>query len=94
MARIPNVPQQLSSTHVLVRFSVRTLLLVGFATFGNVGFGTSLAALLWMAIILCGVIGVVKREALFGPTLNHWDEGVAYVALFALISVLDHFAAT
>jgi hypothetical protein len=40
---------------VIARFGVRVVLLAAFAAFGSVGFGRSLAALLWMSIILlCG----------------------------------------
>lgn len=94
MAQVPNVPRQLNSNQVMIRFLVRTLLLVGFAAFGSVGFGRSLAALLWMTIILCAVVAAVKRESLLGPTLTHWDEGAAYAALFALLGMFDQFAAT
>ncbi len=66
-------------------------ILVVFAAFGSIGFGRSLAALLWMAIILCAVVGLMKREAPFGAVLNHWDEAVAYAALFALVRSFDHF---
>jgi len=45
---------------------------------------------LWMSIILCAAIGVIRREPLFGGVLNHWDETAAYAALFALVSCLDH----
>lgn len=38
-----------------MRFAARILLLAGFAAFSSVGFGRALAALLWMAIILCAV---------------------------------------
>jgi hypothetical protein len=65
-------------------------ILVIFATFGSIGFGRSLAALLWMSIILCTVIGMIKREPPFGMVLNHWDETVAYAALYALLSSLNH----
>jgi hypothetical protein len=75
---------------VLVRFCLRMSILVVFAAFGSIGFGRSLAALLWMAIILCGVIGIVKREAPFGIVLNHWDETVAYAAVFSLVSSFNH----
>jgi hypothetical protein len=71
-----------------VRFAARILLLVGFAAFSRAGFGRALAALLWMAIILCAIVGLVRREPLFGATLNHWDEGVAFGALFALVRVV------
>lgn len=86
------MPRTVSSAQVLARFSVRVILLVGFAAFGSVGFGRSLAALLWMAIILCAVVGLVRREPLFTAALNHWDEGIAFGALFALVRIADHLA--
>ena len=66
------------------------IILVAFAAFSSIGFDRSLAALLWMSIILCAVIGIMKREQPFGAALNHWDESVAYAALFALITSLNH----
>jgi len=46
--------------------------------------------LLWMSIILCAVIATVRREIPFGAVLNHWDEMVAYAALFSLVSGFNH----
>jgi len=86
VAQLPNLSRELRSTQVLVRFFLRMSILVIFAAFASIGFGRSLAALLWMAIILCAVIGTVKREPPFGAILNHWDETVAYAALFALVA--------
>jgi len=77
---------------VLVRFFARVILLLGFAAFSSVGFGRSLAALLWMAIVLCAVVGLIRREAPFGAALNHWDEGAAFGALFALVHVVGDLA--
>lgn len=82
------MPHTPSATRVLVRFSVRILLLMAFAAFSSVDFCRSLGALLWMSIILCAVVGVMRREPLFGATLNHWDEGVAFGALLALLHVV------
>ena len=76
---------------MLIRFFVRISILVAFAAFASIGFGRSLAALLWMSIILCAVIGTMRREQPFGAALNHWDETVAYAALFALVTSLNHF---
>jgi len=45
---------------------------------------------LWMSIVLCAVLGAVKREPPLGMVLNHWDEAIAYAALFSLVSVFDH----
>lgn len=86
MAQLPNLLRELKSTQVLVRFLLRMSILVVFAAFASIGFGRSFAALLWMSIILCAVIGIMKREQPFGAALNHWDETVAYAALFALVS--------
>ena len=66
------------STQVMVRFGLRMIILVLFASFGGIGFGRSLAALLWMSTVL-------------SVALNHWDETVAYAALFALVRSFDHF---
>ena len=70
---------------MLIRFFVRISILVAFAAFASIGFGRSLAALLWMSIILCAVIGAMKREPPFDAVLNHWDETVAYAALFETV---------
>ena len=75
---------------MLVRFCLRMSILVVFAAFGSIGFGRSLAALLSMAITLCGVVGLMKREPPFGLALNHWDEAVANAALFALVNSFNH----
>jgi hypothetical protein len=66
------------------------VILAIFAAFGSIGFGRSLAALLWMSIILSAVIGTMRREPLFDIVLNHWDETVAYAALFALVSSFNY----
>ena len=88
--QLPNLSRELRSTQVIVRFCLRLGILVTFAAFASIGFGKSLAALLWMSIILCAVVGAVKREPLLGTVLNHWDEATAYAALFSLVNVIDH----
>lgn len=60
MAQLPNLPRELRSTQVLVRFCMRIGILTALAAFSSIGFSSSLAALLWMAITFCGVIGLVK----------------------------------
>jgi hypothetical protein len=71
LAQLPNLPRELRSTQVLVRFGLRMIILVVFATFGSIGFGRSFAALLWMSTILSAVIGAMKREPPFATVLNH-----------------------
>jgi hypothetical protein len=90
LAQLPNLSGELRSTRVLIRFFLRVSILVIFAAFASIGFGRGLAALLWMSIILCVVIGTMKREPPFGAALNHWDETAAYAALFALVSSFNH----
>jgi hypothetical protein len=91
--RLPNLlPRKLRSTQVLVRFSLRMVVLAAFAMFGSIGFAKSLAALLWMSTILSAVVGAFRREHPFDVSLNHWDETVAYAALFCLIHGMDHAA--
>jgi hypothetical protein len=82
-----------SAARVLMRFSMRIALLAGFAAFSGIGFSNAIAALLWMAVVLCGVVALVRREPLFRGTLNHWDECVAFGALFALVHVLSDLSA-
>jgi hypothetical protein len=82
----PNVQRELTSTpHVIARFSLRTIILLAFAAFGSIGFGTSLTALLWMSTLLCAIAASVMRELPFYDELNHWDEMVAYAALCCLV---------
>jgi hypothetical protein len=75
-----------------MRFSVRTAILSLFASFGTIGFGRSLAALLWMTIILCAAIGAMRRERVFAAGLNHWDEMVAYTALYCAVMELNQLS--
>ena len=90
MAQLPNLPQQLISTQVIIRFSLRMIILVAFAAFAGIGFARSFAALLWMSTFFSAVMGAIRREHAFGTVLNHWDETIAYAALFALVSNFNH----
>jgi hypothetical protein len=86
VSQTPDLQRELTSTtHVAARFCLRMIVLLAFAAFGSIGFGSSLTALLWMSTILCAVIASVKRELPFYNDLNHWDEMVAYAALCCLI---------
>jgi hypothetical protein len=80
----------LRPAQVLVRFFLRISILAFVAAFAGAGFARGLAALLWMSIVLCAVVGTMRREQPFGAALNHWDETVAYAALFALVSSFSH----
>lgn len=75
---------------MIIRFSLRMIILAVFAAFSDIGFGRSLAALLWMSVVLSAVVAAIKREPPFGTALNCWDETIAYAALFALVSNFNH----
>lgn len=92
MPQAPDIPRTLGPSRVIARFAVRLALLIGFAAFGSVGFSRSLAVLLWMSVILCALAGVIRREPAFGAALNHWDEAVAFGALFALAHIANELA--
>lgn len=69
---------------------MRIIILILFAAFGSIGFGRSLAALLGMSALLSTVVGAIKRETPFDVALNHWDETIAYAALFCLANGFNH----
>ena len=78
------LPQQLQSVQVMVRFGFRLAIMIGFAVFAGAGISRGLVALLWMSALICALAGLFKREMPFAANLNHWDEMTAYVALCAL----------
>jgi hypothetical protein len=84
----PTIPHQLSSSQVLWRFVLRLLLLTAFATFSSQGFETTFAALLTLSATFCAVVGAMRREAIFGPVLTHWDEAAAYAVIGCLVSAV------
>ncbi|CAL79498.1 conserved hypothetical protein; putative membrane protein [Bradyrhizobium sp. ORS 278] len=77
---------------VLLRFGLRATILAVFASFGSIGFARSLAALLWMTVILCAVLATLRRERVFTAGLNHWDEMVGYFALYCAAMALIQLA--
>ncbi|WFU27116.1 hypothetical protein QA649_13180 [Bradyrhizobium sp. CB1717] len=89
MPQSSNTSRALSPARVIARFAVRVVLLGAFAAFGSIGFGRSLVTLLWMSIILCAAVAILRREQLFGAVLNHWDECAAFGALFALVHLVN-----
>jgi hypothetical protein len=69
---------------------MRMVILAIFAAYGSIGFGKSMAALLCMSAMLSGLIAAFRREPPFDVALNHWDETVAYAALFCLANGFNH----
>jgi hypothetical protein len=79
------IPPRLNSRQVLFRVVCRLVLLSTFAIFGSQGFGKTFAALLALSAVFCTVTGAMRREAIFGPTLTHWDEAAVY-AIFVHVA--------
>ena len=82
----PTIPYQFSSSQVLFRFVFRLILLSIFATIGTQGYAAAFVALLALSAIFCTVVGAMRREAMFGPVLTHWDEAAAYAVIGRLVS--------
>jgi hypothetical protein len=88
LAQSPNLPRELQSTRVVVRFCLRIAVLLVFASFGSIGFARGFATLLWMSVILGAAMGILRREPPFDTVLNHWDETAAYAALCCLMNAI------
>ncbi len=84
----PRISHRYQSAQVFFRFVLRLVLLSAFATLGTRGFGSAFAALLALSAIFCAVLGAMRREALFGPELTHWDEAASYAVLGHLVTAL------
>ena len=92
MTHLTETSAQLKPHQVFMRFGIRTAILMLFASFGSIGYGRSLAALFWMSIILCAVIGAMRRERVFTAGLNHWEEMVAYTALYCAVMEINQLS--
>ena len=92
MAQSSKLTNELNSTQVLVRFGLRMIILVVFASFGGIGFARSLIALLWMSAVLSAAVAMIRREPSFDAALNHWDESAVYAALCCLTGAIGHAA--
>jgi len=77
----PELPREVVSARVLIRFALRMLVLGAFAALGSRGFGEALEGLLALAAVYCIVIAAVRREAPLGPALTHFDEAAAYAVI-------------
>ena len=40
-------------------------------------------------LVAFAALGAIRRELPLDGVLNHWDEAVAYAALFFMVSVFD-----
>jgi hypothetical protein len=77
----PDIPRQLSSVQVLIRFLLRLVIVGALASMGREGFAQTLAPLLALTVIFCALVAATRREPLFGPALTHWDEAAGFAAI-------------
>jgi hypothetical protein len=85
----PAIPRQLVSLQVLLRFAFRLVLLSVCAAFSRQGFAPALAVLLSLSAEFCVLVGAIRREAMFGSVLTHWDEAAAYAFIGRLAYALS-----
>lgn len=80
-----NLTSETQTIRVIIRFSLRMIILLVFAAFSSIRFDQSLMLLLLMSTILSAVLATIKREQPLASVLNHWDEAITYAALSCLI---------
>jgi hypothetical protein len=88
LAELNEQNQLSSSKDVLIRFGLRLLLLVLTAMFANGDPANALLNMFGAAVVLAAVFAALWREPILGPILTHWDEGVMYGALYALVNAV------
>jgi len=82
-----------TSSEVIARFALRTIVLLAFAAFAGAGFQKSLTALLWMSAIISVIFATIRREFPLANALNHWDQAAAYLAAYYLLTSIGQIAA-
>ena len=75
------IPPQTNSRQVVFRIVFRLVLLTAFATLGSQGFGKTSATLLALTAVFCAITAAMRREAIFGRALTHWDEAAVYAVV-------------
>ena len=86
MSAAPDIPHELATSRVLLRFVIRTTILGIFAIVIAQGFAKTFASLLTLTGLYCVVAGAVKREEPFGPALTNYDEAAAYAVVGASVA--------
>jgi hypothetical protein len=82
----PARPNELQSLQVIVRFTMRIVLLTVLSAFIGRNFGY---VMLLVSVLLCILCGMVRRERPLGDFLTYWDEAAVYGALFCLASMVQ-----
>ena len=73
---------------VLVRFTLRLVLVAAFAIASRQGFLRAFGALVLLSATYCLLTGVMRREPVFGQLLTHWDEAAAFALIAGLLAAL------
>lgn len=79
-----DIPRELRSVQVVIRFFMRMVILSALAALGSRGFGKTIESLLVLAVFYCISVAVIRWEAPFGPALTHFDEAAAYAVIAQL----------
>jgi len=82
----PARPNELQSLHVIVRFTMRIILLSVLSAFIGGSFGY---AMLLVSVYLCVLSALLRREKPLGNALTYWDEAAVYGALFCLAAIVQ-----
>jgi hypothetical protein len=83
------IPHRLVTFQVLLRFAFRLALLSVCAAYSRQGFAPAFPVLLALSALFCAFVGIIRREAIFGSALTHWDEATAYALISRLAYALS-----
>jgi len=72
---------------VVQRFAIRTVFLVLSTAMRPDRWMETAMTFAILAAAFCALIGVLARESLQSPTLNHWDEFALFSAIAAGLSL-------
>jgi len=75
------IAPQTNLRQMVFRVVFRLVLLTAFATLGSQGFVKTFATLLGLSAVFCTVTGAMRREAILGRALTHWDEAAVYAVV-------------
>jgi hypothetical protein len=81
-------PPPSGSAAVIIRFLVRLVILIVFASLGTAGFAKTFEAMAVLAACYCAIVAAFRREQPLGPVLTHVDEGMAYLLCACIASRL------
>lgn len=67
---------------VMTRFALRLAVALAFVVFLAPELRMlAFSSFMVIASLITGLIGLIRQEPFNGPTLNHWDEALAFLAM-------------